>query len=167
MAGIEDWLNLLADRLDEALALRFPGSQGRWATAGAPGNDEGEEERVTLSLLAVAPASAARNQAPRRGAGGPVATPPLLVDGELLVAPRRTLTTDYGQCVRALSAAMEWLHANPRLSGAGQAGFAPGETIAIEPVQMSLDQLAVLMQARSWDGMPLAFYRLRGMAIGA
>ena len=165
MAGIDDWVNLLADRLDEALALRCPGSSGRWAAAGAPGNDEGEEERITLSLLAVATAPAARNLSPRRGSLGPP-SPPLIVDGELLVAPRRTRSSDYGECIRALSAAMEWLHANPRLSGAGRSGFAAGEAVAIEPVQLSLDQVAALIQARPWEGMPLAVYRLRGMAIG-
>jgi hypothetical protein len=165
MAGLDDWVNLLAERLDEALRLRFPGSQGRWAAAGAIGNDESEEERITLSLLTLAPAPAARNLPPRRGV--PLPAPPLIVDGELLVMPRRTRTSDYGECLRALSAAVEWLHANPRLSGAGQPGFAAGESAAIDQVQLTLDQSAALIQACPTQGMPFALYRLRGMTIGA
>jgi hypothetical protein len=164
MAGLDDWLNLLAERLDEALALRFAGSQGRWAAAGAVGNDEGEEERITLSLLTVAPAPTARGVPPRRGARLP-ASP--IVDGELLVTPRRTLATDYGECLRALSAAMAWLQANPRLDGAGQPGFPAGDAVAIELVPLTLDQLPAFIQACPTQGMPFALYRLRGMTITA
>jgi hypothetical protein len=165
MGGLDDWMELLADRLDEALALRFPGSEGRWAAAGAPGNDEGAEERITLSLLALNPAPAARSLPRLRSRGGPAALPPLVVDGELLVTPRRTLTSDHGERLRTFSAAVEWLHANPRLTGAGQAGFAAGDAIGIEPVPLTLDQVAALIQACPWEGMPFALYRLRGMMI--
>jgi hypothetical protein len=165
MAGLDDWVNLLADRLDEALRLRFAGSDGRWAAAGAMGNDEGKEERVTLSLLALAPAQAGRNPPPRRGA--PLPASPLIVDGELLVTPRRTLTTGYGEGLRALSAALEWLHANPRLTGAGQPGFAAGESVAIDQVPLTHDQVAAFIRACPTQGMPFALYRLRGMTIGA
>ncbi len=165
MPGLDDWVKLLADRLDEALRLRFPGSQGRWAAAGAVGNDEGEEERITLSLLAVAPAPSARALPPRRGA--PLPASPPIVDGDLLVTPRRTRTADYGECLRALSAAIAWFHANPRLDVAGQPGFPAGDAVAIEQVQLTLDQLAAFIQACPTQGMPFALYRLRGMTIGA
>jgi hypothetical protein len=163
--GLDDWVSLLADRLDEALRLRFAGSHGRWAAPGAMGNDEGAEERITLSLLTFAPAPAARNLPPRRGA--PLPAPPLIVDGELLVMPRRTRTSNYGECLRALSAAIEWLHANPRLTGTGLAGFAAGDAIAIDQAELTLDQVAAFIQACPMQGMPFAIYRLRGMTIGA
>jgi hypothetical protein len=165
MAGLDDWVNLLADRLDVALRARFAGGHGRWAAAGAMGNDEGEEERITLSLLTLAPAPQARNLPPRRGA--PVPAQPLIVDGELLVMPRRTRASDYGECLGALSASIEWLHANPRLTGTGQPGFAAGETAAIDQVHLTLDQVAAFIQACPTQGMPFAIYRLRGMTIGA
>jgi hypothetical protein len=163
MGGLDDWMELLADRLNQALGMTAPGNPARVAI-GRERDGEPGAAGLLLTLAALHPAPAARS-VPRRAPGGAIAPSPLALEADLLVSARRG-PDGYVEALQALSLAMRWLHANPMLDGASAPGSKLSGSLTIELVDLPLDQASALLAAFPADGMPFALYRLRGMAIG-
>jgi hypothetical protein len=165
MAGLDDWLGLLRDRLEAALQAAIPRPSALWVALGRP--DDGSDAAIHLTLAALHPAALARRPARPPGRGpGPAPMPPLTLDADLLVTARPP-RAGYAEALTMLSHSLAWLHANPRLAPAGEPAFAAGtDPVELTPLDPTLAEATALIGAFGTGGMPFALYRVRGLAIG-